>query len=581
MKNAIVILMVFLIGYIITACLKDPIKICLEPVELNISKQDNWLPFDQNTIHLSGKGLRFFNPTYDDSILVDGMKIPDANLVYHYPQSDTIRIVIPGRAEKGLRVGVVELKLNLEEEDSAYHCAPPPVIKQFCYNTEEEIAIDEQQGQYDDIITLTGEFEVDNSNTSYKVYFFEDSARREAEIIGIEGEGKEKRMKVKVPRRTLKGGDNLAHHIQIELWSQDKRVCTIEGPKFTYEYTYIGTVIGGERDQKTCFGSDCIEGGKVRFCYPRGIDVDKMGNVYLADFDNQAIWTIPILEATSNSFSFQTPEPFAGACDQMEKECCVKPLMDHSGNTPTSASFIAPNYLVVNRFQSSEPIYVSEAEPVQGRSHLLVRVIENRMVHSYAGICACRENYDFNFMAHSDPPWHKDSVSFVNPQGMAVDAEGNIYIADRSLHSIFKINYESKLVDRVAAILLPVGVYLGGTAASPMLYVVSQENNSIFRINLANNNIVEPFADGFTNPTDITADDEGNLYVVDNSGSTELTRVNASGDCTPIEVMEYDADSIQRVVDFVNPQGIVYDTSKDWLFVVDTDSHLVWKIDIL
>ena len=93
-------------------------------------------------------------------------------------------------------------------------------------------------------------------------------------------------------------------------------------------------------------------------------------------------------------------------------------------------------------------------------------------------------------MSYTTP---QNSDSFFYPSAMAVDANGDIYAAQQDGYGIKKITYDTEAVDRSFGIN---GIYYGEGSCGAndvrnmqiyngYLYVTSEANNSVFRINLA------------------------------------------------------------------------------------------------
>ena len=178
-------------------------------------------------------------------------------------------------------------------------------------------------------------------------------------------------------------------------------------------------------------------------------------------------------------------------------------------------------------------------------------------------------------------PYHVFAPSVVNPYGITVDTIGNLYAASNSTNYIKKItpsgvvsNYStaggrSTLSGPTDVAMDPTGtgilyvpscnnnyvatVNTSGTSAqfstvfgnclsalyfsdagqSWPLYVASQNNGRVYSV--ASNGTATQFASGFTNPTAITVDASGNVYVGECSNGS-IYKINPAGTITTTAV---------------------------------------------
>ena len=145
-----------------------------------------------------------------------------------------------------------------------------------------------------------------------------------------------------------------------------------------------------------------------------------------------------------------------------------------------------------------------------------------------------------------------------SPQGVAVDAAGNLYYLD----------YYSGLFKRTAGgIITSVNSSLtfGGAVcidASGNLYVTKSYDNVVYKI--ATDNTMTTYASGFNFPSGITIDSSGNLYVCD-FGNHAINKVDTTGAVTTF------------ATGFSLPNSITIDGAGN-LFMVDSGNNKFYKI---
>jgi DNA-binding beta-propeller fold protein YncE len=140
------------------------------------------------------------------------------------------------------------------------------------------------------------------------------------------------------------------------------------------------------------------------------------------------------------------------------------------------------------------------------------------------------------------------SASFYYPYGIAVDSDGNLFIADSYNHRIRKINTTG--------------------------YVTTIAGDGRYA-----------FADGqglsasFYLPTGIALDSAGNLYVAD-CINNRIRKINSTGYVTTIAGDGQPAfnDGQGLIASFYNPYGIAVDSNGN-LFIADTENNMIRKIN--
>ena len=193
-------------------------------------------------------------------------------------------------------------------------------------------------------------------------------------------------------------------------------------------------------------GSNDGTGTAAKFDFPRGVAVDSSGYVYVADTNNHRIRKIsPAMEVTT----------FAGSSSGDD---------DGTGN---AAKFNNPNDVAVD---SSGYVYVADTS-----NHRIRKISPASVVSTFAG------------SSSGDDDGTGNAAKFNNPNGVAVDSSGYVYVADTRNHRIRKID--------------PAGVVSTFAGSS------SGDDDGAL-------------ADAqFNNPRGVAVDSSGNVYVADTNNN--------------------------------------------------------------
>ncbi len=238
-------------------------------------------------------------------------------------------------------------------------------------------------------------------------------------------------------------------------------------------------------------------GTAAQFASPRGVALDASGNVYVADGVNHCIRKItPTGEVTTLAGS--------GAYG----------FADGDG---AAAQFYFPKGLAVD---ASGTVYVAD-----DINHRIRKITPTGTVSTLAGSTSGSADGD------------GVAAQFHNPRGVAVDASGNVYVADAGNHRIRKIT-PTGTVSTLAGSTVGFGEGIGSNArfSSPAglavdalgnVYVADDENERVRKItsdgtvSTLAGGFVPGFTDGegtdaqFRSPTGIALDASGNVYVAD------------------------------------------------------------------
>jgi streptogramin lyase len=232
-------------------------------------------------------------------------------------------------------------------------------------------------------------------------------------------------------------------------------------------------------------------GAQARFSSPGGIAVDSAGNIYVADTGNNTIRKI------SPAGEVRTLAGMAGQSGQI----------DEIGST---ARFLAPLGIAAD---AAGNLYVSEFA-----NNTIRKISPEGSVITLAGSAA-------------NPGWRDsvgDNAHFRNPWALAVDKSANVFVADKDNFVIRKITPDGRVSTFAgqpgqsgfadgpagsARFKDPHGIAVD---AAGNLYVADTANNALRKITSAG--VVSTIPATLSNPDSVAVDVSGAVYVTDTAG---------------------------------------------------------------
>ena len=330
----------------------------------------------------------------------------------------------------------------------------------------------------------------------------------------------------------------------------------------------VVTTYAGVAGQK---GSADGTGAAARFTYPMGVGVDALGNVYVGDSANFTLRKIApggvVTTFAALPGGFGTPD-----------------------GTGSAARFYFPQGVTVD---NSGNVYIADFY-----NHSIRKISPGGVVTTLAGLTGYSSSYAVNGAG--------SAARFYYPSGVAVDNNGNIYVAEAGTNSIRKVTS-----DGVASTFAgPAGAYIfghqDGAGASATfsypegiavdsagtVYVADSGNSIIRKITPAGDvstlagtagstGAVDAMGAGarFNSPLALTVDAAGNVFVADTHNHT-IRKITPSGSVTTIAGAAGSTGSIDGsgiVARFNNPCGIAVDQLGN-LFVGDANNLTIRKI---
>ncbi|MEI6716024.1 MAG: HYR domain-containing protein, partial [Verrucomicrobiota bacterium] len=266
-------------------------------------------------------------------------------------------------------------------------------------------------------------------------------------------------------------------------------------------------------------------GSAARFSGPTSVAVDASGNVYVADSDNCTIRKITSAGIVST---------FAGSAG----------VLGSIDGTGSAARFSGPTGVAVD---SSGSVYVADTG-----NHTIRKISSGGVVTTLAGSAGLNASIDGT----------GSSARFSYPRGVAVDSAGNVYVADSDNRTIRKITSDGVVTTLAGSAGFFISGNTDGTGtgssawfrspngvavdASGNVYVADPDSHTIRKISsggvvttLAGSVFISGSTDGtgsaasFFYPSGVVVDASGNVYVAD-SGNCTIRKISSAGVVTTL-----------------------------------------------
>ena len=366
-------------------------------------------------------------------------------------------------------------------------------------------------------------------------------------------------------------------------------------------------------------GSANGTGAGARFYQPQGVAVDGAGNVYVADTGNYTIRKITPagvvttlagsagISGSTDGSSALFYEPEGVAVNSAGTFIYVADTWNHTIRQVTSAGVVstlagsAGNYGSANGTGSGASFDQPQGLAVDGAGNLYVGDTGNQMIRQItsAGVVTTLAGSTNYGSANGTGA----SASFWNPQGIALDTATNLYLADSFNNTIRKIT-PSGVVSTLAGMAGSFG-RADGTGAAARFWqpqgVAVDINGNVYVADSANGTIREigsgavvttlagsastGSADGtgssarFYWPSGAAVDSSGNSYVADTENGTIRT-ITSAGVVSTLAGSAGNfgsTDATGSNARFYGPQSVAVGSSGT-LYVADTANHTIRRI---
>lgn len=285
----------------------------------------------------------------------------------------------------------------------------------------------------------------------------------------------------------------------------------------------ISTFAGNSSCATTCvagFGGDSGPATAALLSSPSSVAIAGDGSVYIADSGNERVRRVDPGNTITTFAGNGSPGGFAG-----------------DGGPAAGAKLSMPTGVALD---PAGRLMIAD------RANNRIRVVDTGTnITTLAGSGARGETGDGGFAT---------SATVSAPAGMALDATGNLYIAEPSGNRVRRVS--------------PSGVITTVAGTGDAGYRASDEGGRA----------VNAWLD---HPSDVVVDAAGNLFIADTDNS-RIRKVDASGNITTYAgtgTAAYDGDSAPAATKALNhPAGVALDGAGG-LFIADTDNHRIRRVD--
>lgn len=321
-------------------------------------------------------------------------------------------------------------------------------------------------------------------------------------------------------------------------------------------------------------------GGTARFSKPASLTLDAAGNIYVADTSNN---TIRKISTDGKVATLAGAAANAGATNGAGATARFNNAGFFGANQPvyiansgvTNSSGVA--YAGGVAIDATGIAYLADTG-----NNIIRKITVDGVVTSLAGIAGVSGSLDGSAAA----------ATFNNPGGVALDAAGNIYVADSGNHKIRKISptgivttiagsdWENPLTSGgffpfpITTGSLPVAMAVD---AAGNIYVADPGVRVIRKIAASGTQTKFDFGISSAFPRALVADPQGNVYAAISCGIVKITPAGTISDFVGAQAPCGTSDGLGSAARFQDPSGLALDTLGN-LYVADTGNHTIRKV---
>ena len=340
----------------------------------------------------------------------------------------------------------------------------------------------------------------------------------------------------------------------------------------------ITTVAGGGR------GPDHLPADTAWLDSPSGVAVDGSGNLYIADSRNHRIRRVDAT-GTVASVAGSHSSGYSG-----DNGPAIAARMDH----PKDVAAVGTCQSWVPWINRTTTEQVSESVAMDGFCTLYIADTEHhriRRVDSSGTITTVAGTGERGSGGDGGPAV---AAALNGPEGVAVDAAGNLYIADTGNHRIRRVDLSGTITTVAGTGLIsPSGVALSHDGS---LYIADTGNHRIRRVDSSGTVTTvagtgergssgdrgPAVAAALNGPKGVAVDAAGTLYIAD-TGNHRIRRVDSSGTVTTIagtgeyDFIEDDGPAVAAWLD--GPSEVAVDDGGN-LYIADAGNHRIRRVDL-